>query len=88
MLIARAGAVALFLVAGAGSAAAQTSCYDLWYERNLIFAENGYCFQTDLARRAFAEFECWTRNPALSTYEQRRVDEIRDEEQRRGCNVN
>ena len=24
------------------------SCYDLWYERNLIYAENGYCFSTAL----------------------------------------
>ena len=88
MTIARVSAVLMLAVAGAGPAAAQVSCYDLWYERNLVFAENGYCFQTDLAQRTFAEFECWTRNPALSTYEQRRIDEIRDEERRRGCNVN
>ncbi|MBO6637007.1 MAG: YARHG domain-containing protein [Roseitalea sp.] len=83
-----------FLVAAAvvgamaAPAAAQASCFDLWYERNLIYAENGYCFRTDLARRTFAGYECWTRNPSLSGYEQGRVDAIRAEERRRGCNVN
>jgi hypothetical protein len=64
------------------------SCADLWYERNLIYARNGYCFSTSLARRAFAEFECWTTNPKLTRYEQDRVAAIKAEERRRGCKVN
>ncbi|MCC6136881.1 MAG: YARHG domain-containing protein [Gammaproteobacteria bacterium] len=64
------------------------SCYDLWYERNLIYAENGYCFKTDLARRTFSDFSCRTDHPRFSSREQRRIDEIKAEERERGCNVN
>ncbi len=64
------------------------SCYDLWYERNLIYAEKGYCFKTDLARRTFSDFSCRTDHPQFSPREQRRIDEIKAEERERGCNVN
>ena len=29
------------------------SCGQLWYERNAIFAQYGYCFKTDQAINAF-----------------------------------
>lgn len=64
------------------------SCADLWYDRNLIFAENGYCFSTRLARRTFRNFDCWTTNPRLSRSERRRIAAIKREERRRGCKVN
>lgn len=64
------------------------SCMDLWYERNLIYAQNGYCFSTPLGQRQFADYKCWTKNPQLTRQEQRRVDAIRAEEKRRGCKVN
>ncbi|MFP1632332.1 YARHG domain-containing protein [Zhengella sp. ZM62] len=70
------------------TAASAQSCYDLWYERNLIYAENGYCFQTRMARRVFRNYDCWTTNPRLSRWEQRRVAQIQREERRRGCRVN
>lgn len=64
------------------------SCYDLWYERNLIYAQYGYCFVTPLGRRVFADYDCWTRNPRLEPWEQQRVREIKAEERRIGCRVN
>ncbi|MCB1418758.1 MAG: YARHG domain-containing protein [Zhengella sp.] len=70
------------------TAAFAQSCYDLWYERNLIYAENGYCFKTRLARRTFRNYDCWTDNPRLSRWEQRRVAQIQRQERRRGCRVN
>ncbi|MEX6508242.1 YARHG domain-containing protein [Jiella sp. M17.18] len=72
-------------IAGAAQAA---SCADLWYQRNLIYAQNGYCFQTDLGKRTFANFDCWTSNPHLSRGERQRVQAIKAEERRRGCKVN
>lgn len=81
-------ATAIALAAFAATPAAAQSCYDLWYARNLIYAQNGYCFNTDLGRRAFAEYPCWTSNPALSRSEQRQVDAIRAQERARGCKVN
>lgn len=64
------------------------SCYDLWYQRNAIYDDNGYCFKTQLGRETFDNSDCWTDNPRLSRAEQRRVDAIRREERRRGCHVN
>ena len=64
------------------------SCADLWYERNLIFAQAGYCFKTSLGKRTFAQYECWTDDPNLTAAEQRIVADITREERRRGCKVN
>lgn len=85
-ILAMLGSALLFMASGSMAQAA--SCYDLWYERNLIYAENGYCFSTSLGKRVFAGFNCWTKNPALSEWEKRRVAQLRSEEKRRGCKVN
>lgn len=81
-------AVLAAATAGIATPAAAQSCWDLWYERNYIYAVNGYCFSTDLGRRTFADFDCWTKNPELTRNEQARVNAIRAEEKRRGCKVN
>ena len=81
------GAVVAGLVLFTGSAEA-ASCADLWYARNLIYAQNGYCFSTSLGRRTFGNSGCYTTNPRLSPAERRRVEAIRAEERRRGCRVN
>jgi hypothetical protein len=69
-------------------AASAASCWDLWYERNAIYADNGYCFSTSLGKRTFGNADCWTKNPELSPRETRRVAKIKAEERRRGCKVN
>ena len=80
--------VAALMFVASGSVANAASCYDLWYERNQIYAENGFCFSTSLGKRVFANYSCWTRNPDLAGWEQQRVAQIRAEEKRRGCKVN
>jgi hypothetical protein len=65
-----------------------TSCYDLWYERNAIYNDNGYCFKTQLGQETFDNSDCTTNNVRLSRSEQRQVDAIKDEEDSRGCQVN
>ena len=70
------------------SQASAASCYDLWYQRNAIYAENGYCFKTQLGRDTFGNEGCFTRAPKLSKYEARDVKEIKQEEKKRGCKVN
>jgi hypothetical protein len=69
-------------------AAFADSCYDLWYERNAIYDDNGYCFRTALGKRVFDNSDCYTRNPSFTRAEQRRIDQIRREERRLGCKVN
>lgn len=79
------------LIAGTAAMAAPASaasCWDLWYERNAIYDQNGFCFSTDLGKRTFNNADCWTKDPVLSQREQRRVAQIKAEERRRGCKVN
>ena len=64
------------------------SCYDLWYARNAIYNDTGFCFSTRLGRETFDNGDCWTKHVQLSPDEQWRVDQLKDEEDRRGCNVN
>ncbi|MDB5524452.1 MAG: hypothetical protein JWM58_2215 [Rhizobium sp.] len=64
------------------------SCYDLWYERNAIYNDNGYCFSTQLGQETFDNSDCYTSDVQLSRSEQRRVDSLKNQEDNRGCNVN
>ena len=64
------------------------SCYDLWYERNQIYDDNGFCFKTQLGQETFDNSDCYTDNAQLSKAEQRRVAQIKAEEKRKRCKVN
>ena len=71
-----------------GSAEAQDRCSQLWYGRNGIFKEAGYCFRTPRAIRAFGNAGCSYDDESdvpLSTRQRRAVNEIRREEQALGC---
>lgn len=61
------------------------SCQGLWYARNLIFHQNGYCFQSDRAKAVFDTGSCTTRTPALSQAEKREVDRLVALEKSMGC---
>lgn len=81
-------ATALALLVTLPGTAMAASCFDLWYARNQIYDDNGYCFRTDLALEYFDNGDCWTRNPHFSKAEQRAINAILDEEKRRHCKVN
>jgi len=81
-------AASLVALSAAAPTASAQSCYDLWYERNSIFANYGYCFSTKLGRETFGNSDCHTRNPRLSGRDSRRVANIKQRERRRGCRVN
>ncbi|MCC6000486.1 MAG: YARHG domain-containing protein [Pararhodobacter sp.] len=70
--------------AAQGSGYAQMSCGELWYARNLIYANRGYCFETQRAIRTFGP-RCYPPFGRLNNAEQRRVAEIRRWERHRGC---
>lgn len=59
-------------------------CYDLWYERNSIYAAKGYCFESDRALRTFGR-ACFPPYGRLSPREQDEVRYIKSLEARRGC---
>lgn len=86
-----AGAAALALVLAGGftvswteRASAQGICGRLWYERNSIYARNGYCFRTARARSVFGP-GCFPPYGQLSGWERRRVAQIQAEEYEYGC---
>lgn len=59
-------------------------CYDLWYQRNAIYARKGYCFKTQRARAVFGP-ACFPPYGQLSPNEQRRVNRIKAQERAQGC---
>nr|WP_321457340.1 YARHG domain-containing protein [uncultured Cohaesibacter sp.] len=73
---------------GAGQAQAQgygnMSCGELWYARNSIYAQQGYCFKTSRARQVFGP-RCYAPWGRLTPSQQRRVDDIVYWERRYGC---
>jgi len=74
--------------AGTSQAVAQSyrhmSCDELWYARNAIYADNGYCFETRRARRAFGR-SCFPPYGELSGPDRREVAAIQRWERRKGC---
>lgn len=72
---------------GIGPASAQ-SCEDLWYQRNQIYKQGGYCFTTPRAIRAFGNAGCSydsVEDVPLSARQRATVAEIRAEERSLGC---
>jgi hypothetical protein len=64
------------------------NCYDMWYERNSIYNDNGYCFKTRLGKQTFDNSDCYTRSPSFSSWEQDRIDWLSRQERRKHCKVN
>jgi YARHG domain-containing protein len=60
-------------------------CYDLWYERNSIYNDNGYCFNTRDGQNTFDNSDCYTDDPGFSRREQRRIQQIKRQENDYGC---
>lgn len=84
-----AAAACLALVALAGPAAAgDDSCDGLWYERNAIYKDAGYCFKTTRAIRAFGNAGCsWDdiADVPLSARQRSAVSRIQRQERAWGC---
>lgn len=85
-------AAALVLALGTGAAMAQDfsswSCRDLWMERNQIYKDAGYCFQTPRAIATFGNAGCAYDRQAdvpLSANQRRIIAAIRNVERWRGC---
>ena len=81
---------AVFYCIGAGSSSAIAgddtglSCSKLWFERNKIYADNGFCFKTARARRQFGA-GCFAPFGRLTGFAKRRVQRIQQLERINGC---
>ena len=72
------------LVPGVSAPAQAQSCSDLWYRRNAIYAQAGYCFQTARARATFGA-GCFPPYGRLSPRQQARVNQLQAMEDSMGC---
>ncbi len=61
------------------------SCFNLWYARNLIFHQKGFCFQSDKAKQYFDTSRCTTRSPRLTAAEKQQVEMLQATEKAQGC---
>lgn len=71
-------------LAWSAPAEAQGACESLWYQRNSIYAAEGFCFRTARARSVFGA-GCYPPYGALSPDEQRQIAAIQSQEGRLGC---
>ena len=70
------------------SEAQAQSCGQLWYQRNSIYKEAGYCFRTPRAIRAFGNAGCSYDSEydvPLSPRQRQRVNDIKAMERDLGC---
>jgi hypothetical protein len=64
------------------------SCSELWYQRNNIFKDGGYCFKTPRAIRAFGNAGCAYDSEydvPLSDRDRQLVNAIKRIEREKGC---
>ena len=81
-------AAASLMALAAPSASAQSICQRLWVERNSIYKQNGYCFNTPRGVRFFGNAGCEfddVRDVPLSRGERARIADIVAEERALGC---
>lgn len=84
MLKFKTAAIALGVMVIAEPAMA-ASCYQMWYARNEVYDNKGYCFKTAKAQAVFDNSDCWTSKPKLTKKERKYVKMIRQEEIAKGC---
>ena len=71
-----------------GSNAANASCASLWYERNQVYKDAGYCFKTARAIHAFGNANCSyddVNDVPLSANQRAFVNGVVEQERRIGC---
>ncbi len=64
------------------------SCQNLWYVRNGVYNDHGYCFKTARAQAEFDNSDCTVDDPSdlgFNTKEQKNIDNIRRVEKEKGC---
>lgn len=64
------------------------SCQNLWYVRNSIYNDHGYCFRTRVAQQAFDNSDCYERDSSRLQFnrnEQTNIDRIVRVEREKSC---
>jgi hypothetical protein len=64
------------------------SCQNLWYVRNSIYDDHGYCFRTAAAKAEFDNTGCYETDAGklrFNNYEQTNINRIVQVEKEKGC---
>ncbi len=64
------------------------SCENLWYVRNSIYDEHGYCFRTKAGKEAFDNSDCYEDDASrlqFNKHEKANISRIVEVEKDRGC---
>jgi len=64
------------------------SCENLWFVRNSIYDDNGYCFRTKRAQSVFENAGCYVQDLGqvkLNSYERQNVARIQKVERQKSC---
>lgn len=64
------------------------SCENLWYVRNSIYDEHGYCFRTKAGKETFDNSDCYENDAAklqFNRHEQANINRIVQAEKDKGC---
>ena len=64
------------------------SCQNLWYVRNSIYNDNGYCFRTKAAKAEFDNSDCVVKDAEtlrFNRHERANIDAIVRVEKEKGC---
>lgn len=80
------GAIAV-LAASASAAFASRHCDELWFTRNWVMDQAGYCFGSALGQATFGNSDCLGEQIALSPAQTALVGEVRRIESIHGCSV-
>ena len=76
-----------FVVATSTAATASSICDDLWFTRNWVMSQAGYCFGSVLGMAQFDNTRCTGQNITLSPVQTAFVTEVRRRETVLGCSV-
>ena len=69
-------------------ALARLNCENLWFTRNTIYDENGYCFNTDRGAASFDNSDCQyskQNSVPLNSYERYNVKAVKRAEKKKHC---
>lgn len=76
--------VSIVLLLSSLAPAAAQHCWDLWYDRNVMYAERGFCFGGPISQAVFGT-RCSTASVELTGAAKARLMGILAEERARGC---
>ena len=77
----------VWAVAQSSQASAASICDDLWFARNAVFNEAGYCFRSPLGQAVFDNSDCIGARASLDQPAERYVARIKVRERKMGCRV-